>query len=233
MDLETVDDKKISAIDVQRTYLEAAKQAYQKRDEVTDDVLKRWEFTLDALESNPMKLATSIDWVIKLNLLTHLMEKQGKGLNDDTIRNAALQYHDIDQQKGLFYYLQNNGLVERIVNDSEIEYAMLNPPTNTRAYLRSRAGEIKEVTDADWGGFKIKTRKNTMIVDIKEPLAGTKEQVSSLFDNYTSPEKLVEQLGQVPGIEVRKAGLFGRAYTGLTRAIDIPDISGREWKNSD
>jgi len=201
--LVELEDKKIPAVDIQRMYLDAAIKAYAGRDKITDDILQRWEHTLDALEKDPMQLSTSIDWVIKLNLLTHLMDKKGIGLNDDVIRNAALQYHDVSREEGLFYYLQNNGLVERLVSDEEIEHAVLNPPEDTRAYLRSRVGELEEVTKVDWGGFHIKEGGKTKIVHINEPFSGTKEDVGHLFDNYTTPTEFVKELAKIEGIDVR------------------------------
>jgi proteasome accessory factor A len=38
-----------------------------------------------------------------------------------------LQYHDIRSNKGLYYKLEKHGLVERILNDQQIERALIDP----------------------------------------------------------------------------------------------------------
>jgi proteasome accessory factor A len=194
--------KKTTALEVQRAYLQAAKDAYYGRDGITDDVLSRWETTLNALETDPMQLAGSIDWVIKLNLLTHMMDRHGVNMNDAKIKTAALQYHDIDPSKGLFYYLQNHEMAERLVTDAEIEHAMTHGPLDTRAYLRSRVASIPEVSSVDWGGFSLRVGNSTKSISLDEPFSGREEQVRVLLDHYSGPEGLLEGLKQVEGISV-------------------------------
>lgn len=218
--------KTIPAIEIQRAYLTQALHAYSGRDDITDDVLKRWQFTLDALESDPMKLANSIDWIIKLNLAGYFMEKDNLSMLDTKIMNAALQYHDIDREKGLFYYLQKQGLVDRIITDEEIENAVNNPPENTRAYLRAKAGSIDGVSSVDWGGFRIDTKQGIQTINLEEPFAGTKEQVGSLIENYSNPDHFVEQLGSIEGIKISK-GLFSSAYNKIKGKI-IPGKAKKE-----
>ncbi len=200
--VEISGNKTISAVDIQRLYLKAAQDAYTGKDKLTDDILGRWEHTLDTLERDPMELSGTIDWVIKLNLLTHLMDKHGVGMNDQVIKNAALQYHDVDREASLFYYLQKAGAVERIVTDEEIAFAVLNPPSDTRAYLRAKVGGLKAVDDVDWGGFRIRVGDERKQIDLDEPFAGTEEQVGALVNNYPGPKQFVKALEAIDGIKV-------------------------------
>ncbi|HLC73492.1 MAG TPA: proteasome accessory factor PafA2 family protein [Candidatus Nanoarchaeia archaeon] len=126
------------AIGVQRRYLEAAKTHYQGRDEITDELLNRWEFTLDQLDRDPMQLVGSIDWVTKLALIQGFAEKHNLPLNHPRLRNIDLQYHDLDRRTSLFYRLQESGGIERLVSDDLINQATKLPPKDTRANFRGR-----------------------------------------------------------------------------------------------
>jgi len=210
-DVKLKDGKHSNAIDIQRTFFEAAVGAYSGRDIITDDILLKWGQTLDALESDPMQLFGKIDWVTKIGLVTNLMDSKGAMLTDTVIQNAALQYHDIDKNQGLFYYLQKNGMTERIVTDEEIAHAVINPPETTRAYLRGKASELDSVSKVDWGEFEIKAGKDTFTVTLKEPLAGTKEQVGEIFE-LEDPKSIVEAFKKAKGISCRKKTY---SYSGI------------------
>ncbi|HLC73494.1 MAG TPA: proteasome accessory factor PafA2 family protein [Candidatus Nanoarchaeia archaeon] len=207
-ELDLVEGRRIIAVDVQRKYLEAAKTHYQGRDEITDELLNRWEFTLDQLDRDPMQLVGSIDWVTKLALITQIMDKNSLNLNDQKIRNAALQYHDVDRDKGLFYFLQGKGLVSRLVDDEEIETAVSTAPIDTRAYLRSRIGEIVDVKSVDWEGFTIKSKGKNVLVKIREPFSGRKEQVGQIFEGDLTLDEIVKVLSETEGIEVSDQSIF-------------------------
>lgn len=129
---------KISAVDVQRIYL-AACQIYRGRDSITDDILNKWEYVLDCLETDINKLGACIDWVIKKNMLESFIDEFCLGWDNDAVHNMELEYHNISRRDGLFYYLQQEGFVQRLISDSEIQNAVLNPPKNTRAWFRGKA----------------------------------------------------------------------------------------------
>ena len=66
------DGRRMTAVQVQRLYLEMADKFVQQRgeaDEQTRDVLSRWAEVLDDLETDPMRLADRLDWPAKLRLL--------------------------------------------------------------------------------------------------------------------------------------------------------------------
>ncbi len=128
----------ISAIDIQRQYLEAAKRNLLGRDMETDWIIREWEYVLDKLEEDPMQLSGKLDWVTKLKMLQLYMDAEGIDWNDDALFSIDLEYHNINPSEGLFYVLQRNGSATRVTTDEKIEEAMLHPPRNTRAYARSR-----------------------------------------------------------------------------------------------
>src|SRR5262249_19712189 len=73
--LRLKDGRSLTAVAMQREFLELAHRYYRDRelDTVTKDVLVRWEYVLDRLEQDPMSLARELDWVIKRHLIENYM----------------------------------------------------------------------------------------------------------------------------------------------------------------
>ena len=101
-------------------------------------VMDLWERTLDAVESGDASgIDTEIDWAIKAKLLGGTIARRGTDYSDPKIAQLDLAYHDINQQRGLFYLLQRKGLAKRWVSEAEVRAATEVPP-GTRAALRGR-----------------------------------------------------------------------------------------------
>ena len=136
----TADGKTMSAIDHQRQYLALA-QKHLSGSEVTaslpetDWVLTEWEDTLNALERDPMTLVDRLDWVAKKWLLQTFAEEEDIPWNDAWLQSLDLEYHNINPDEGLYYGFP----MRRLVTDEQIEAALHNPPSGTRAYFRGRA----------------------------------------------------------------------------------------------
>ncbi|HLH79842.1 MAG TPA: proteasome accessory factor PafA2 family protein [Chthonomonas sp.] len=126
----------ISAIDLQRRYLDAAKRYLYRRDPQTDLVLREWETILDDLERDPLSTADRLDWAAKFVLYRQYMEETGASWQDDVMQSLDLEYHNATPEEGLFYGLEQAGLMRRLVTDEQVEEALTNPPENTRAYGR-------------------------------------------------------------------------------------------------
>jgi len=134
--VQMLDGSTISAIDLQRIYLQLAQRRFAGRDPETDWVLQEWEYVLDTLESDPEKLEDRIDWLIKLKVLRAYMAETGAKWGDDALHSIDLEYHNIHPEQGLYYALQQMGEVARLVDDVQIEAAITTPPENTRAAAR-------------------------------------------------------------------------------------------------
>src|SRR3989344_580546 len=147
----------MTAVEIQRVYQKAAEKSYRGRDEMTDDILDRWKFVLDSLDENPMVLDRRMDWAIKKRLIDSYIEKTGKSLRNTSVRNIDLQYHEVNREKGLFYKLQDSEMVDRLVTDKQIEYAVNNPPEDTRA--RFRAAAVKKDPLNERIGWNVVTYK--------------------------------------------------------------------------
>ena len=127
----------IGAVDLQRIYLEAAQRLYAGRDAQTDYILREWRATLDQLEADPMKLATKLDWVAKKKMLTDFIAaEKNVRWGDDILHSLDLEYHNVNPDTGLYYGLEQAGLMRRETTDKKIEDAISIPPLNTRAHGR-------------------------------------------------------------------------------------------------
>jgi hypothetical protein len=137
------DGNTISAIDVQRVYLNLAYKHFdQGCDKDSPDmcemnrlILTTWERTLDALERDPMVLAEEVDWAIEKKLLEGYTKRNNLSWGHPNIAKADLRFHEVGE-RSLFAVLQRKGHVKRLLTDEEIEAAMVNPP-DTRAKGRA------------------------------------------------------------------------------------------------
>lgn len=128
----------ISAIDLQRLYLEASKKRLAGVDAQTDWVLAEWEKTLDALERDPMTLANKLDWVAKRKMYQEYIDSEGSvGWQDEVMQSLDLEYHNVNPTQSLFYALEEAGEMERLIPHPEIARSMVVAPPNTRAAARS------------------------------------------------------------------------------------------------
>ncbi len=197
--LKLVDGGVTSAIGIQRTYLRAAMDYFACHEvtPATKDVLVRWEEVLDKLEQDPHSLADQLDWVAKRQMIRSYMDRKGCGWDDPRVRLLDLQYHDLRPEKGLYYTLERQRLVERLVSDAEIDAAVHTPPRSTRAYFRGQC--LKKFSGAVYAGswtsvlFDV---GNTTIkkIPLMEPLRGSEALTRELLDASHSAEALLAKL---------------------------------------
>jgi len=199
--LLTMDDgTSRTALEIQSDFLEMALAYTSSRslDPVQKDVLQKWEEVIGALQRDPMELDTRIDWVIKKRLIESYMSRKNLAWDDSQVQMLDLQYHDSRPEKGLYYLLERQGKVERIVTDEEIQHAVYNPPRDTRAFFRGEClkrypGEVFGVNwDSISFGLEDESIKRVMMA---EPLKGTSEFVEELLDRSETAAELLENMG--------------------------------------
>jgi proteasome accessory factor A len=125
------------------------------------------------------------------------MDRKGVDWGSPQVQMLDLQYHDLRPDKGLYYVLERQGRVRRVVTDEEIERAILYPPEDTRAYFRGgclrRYGP--QVFGVNWDsisfGIGDEPIKRVMMV---EPLKGSKQHVEELFRSSPTAVELVRNL---------------------------------------
>jgi proteasome accessory factor A len=138
--IELKDGRKISAIDVQRIYWQAASKLWRNPpDHEHTWILCEWESVLNDLERDPMSTRDRVDWSAKKFLLDALQQDAKLSSNDPWLQSIDLEYHNLDLDRGLYYELLRKGLMRRVTTEDEIKSAIFNPPETTRAFFRGRA----------------------------------------------------------------------------------------------
>jgi proteasome accessory factor A len=188
-----------TAVQIQQEYLELALQYFSSReiDPLTKDVLTRWERVLGQLADDPMQLDREIDWVIKRKIILEYMRRRNVDIGHPQVHMLDLQYHDIRPDKGLYNLVERRGEVERILSNEEIEYAILHPPADTRAFFRGecirRYGD--HVFGVNWDSISFNLGEEPIKrILMNEPLKGTKAHVEELLRQSPTVGDLVRNL---------------------------------------
>jgi Pup amidohydrolase len=197
------DGRKLTAIQVQMEYMELARKYTEDRfgsdvDDLTADVLDRWESVLTVLAENPLQLAGKLDWPTKLQLMEGYRTRDGLGWNHPRLQLVDLQYSDVRSDRGLYNKLVAAGRMERLLDERDVAAAVTDPPEDTRAYFRGRCLQQypEAVAAASWDSviFDIPGRESLQRVPTLEPLRGTKAHVGALFDRCHTAAELVTAL---------------------------------------
>ena len=199
--IELVDGRRMSAIEIQWTYLDLARKYAQSHglepvggDDIGNDILDRWEAVLTGLESDPMSLATQLDWVAKMRLYEGFAERHDLEWDDPKLAALDLQYHDLRPSKSL---ARRVGL-ERITTDDEVDEAVSVPPPTTRAYFRGRCLDKfgDAIVAANWDSMVFDIGTDPLRrVPMLEPLRGTRTHVGNLLDECRDAAELLRRLG--------------------------------------
>ncbi len=197
------DGRKLTAVQVQMEYAELARKYTQNKfgadvDDLTTDVLDRWETMLAKLADDPMQLAGELDWVAKLQLIDGYRSRDGLQWNHPRLQLVDLQYADVRANRGLYNKLVSAGRLQRLLNEDDVSWAIANPPEDTRAYFRGRCLQKypDSVAAASWDSviFDIPGRESLQRVPTLEPLRGTKSHVGELLDRCDTAAELVTAL---------------------------------------
>ena len=149
--------KRMTAVEVQKLFCELAAKWFEERYKNENkpvswipEVLSMLNRILVGLEENPMDLFGTIDWVTKYGLCCSELGRRNTDWSDPifpiALRKSNLfrlligvcgAYHRLDDL-GIYNKLKNAEVVERIVQDADIERACLEPPQDTRAHERGK-----------------------------------------------------------------------------------------------
>jgi proteasome accessory factor A len=189
----------LSGVEIQREYLDLAWTYYQGREAAPQvlDILEKWTWVLDKLAEDPWQLQRHLDWVIKMELIRSYMERRKIGFEDQRISMLDLQYHDIRLEKGLYYVLERQGLVEQIVTEAEIADAVAFPPPDTRAYFRGTC--LRKYRDqiygASWSSLLFDVGEAAVKkIPMAEPTRGTRKLVQEILDRSETVTELLDNL---------------------------------------
>ncbi len=186
------DGREMTALEIQEEYLYAAQEYFEKNvsTPIQKEIIIEWEDVLKKLKDEPMQLNRRVDWVIKKWLLEDQMKKKNIDWNSPILREIDIRYHDIRRDVGIFYILQNEGLIERIIDDKMIQSFVSSPPVNTRAYFRGKCIEkfSDQIAKVDWEFIEFFSGEKIFLPD---PTVRTKAEVDELLEESTSVRELI------------------------------------------
>jgi hypothetical protein len=135
-----------------------------------------------------------VDWITKHRVIDGYRERHGLEWDDPRLAAMDLQYHDLRPEKSLFARLG----AERITTDEEVQLAMTEPPTDTRAYFRGKCLQrwADDIVAANWDSLVFDVGHEPLRrVPMMEPTRGTAAHVGTLLAECNSPSELLDRLG--------------------------------------
>lgn len=187
----------IGAIEIQRTYLNAAQEKLAGLSEETDSVLAEWESVLNRLESDPLSLSDTLDWVAKRTLLDEFREAEGLETGDPLLQSLDLEYHNVDPEAGLYLGLEQEGRVRRIVTEEEIVAAVDSPPLGSpRAIVRGMAVArfAQAIPSITWSRLALTEGGQTATVRMSQVEAVNPVALRTALESATTPSAFVETI---------------------------------------
>jgi proteasome accessory factor A len=201
--VELDDGRRVTALDIQESYLEAASAFVLDRHPEDSDLaglLQLWRRLLDTLRSDPMSLADTLDWTAKLALLEQYRQRDALDWSHPKLALIDLQYTDVRPERGLYHRLTSLGRMRHLLDDTEIDRAVATPPEDTRAWFRGecirRFGG--DVVVASWDSlvFDAGAGRPLHRVPTLDPFRGTRELTHDLLDGSASVQQLLARLDE-------------------------------------
>ena len=186
----------VSALGLQRRYYAAVKAFIETHGDALasslpattiDTIMGEWSRVLDALERGAYDaLADRVDWAAKKRLFDALKRRR-PDVTFAQMEQLELDYHDIANGRLYGSLVARNQMRELLTGDN-VEYAVHNPPTDTRAALRGRfvdaALNVGAQFSADWTHLTLTApeRREAILLDPfeAEPTLGFEQLMEAL-----------------------------------------------------
>jgi len=118
------------------------------------EIIALWADTLEKLRRRDLpELARRLDWAAKLMLIEGARAQAGLAWDAPELKTLDHLYSSLNPAEGLYWALEKNDAVERLVTDDEIEHFTHEPPEETRAWLRAqmlRRMRPAALLEVDW-----------------------------------------------------------------------------------
>ncbi len=165
------DGRRLSAVEIQSLYLEAARRCLEGVDPETDWVLREWASTLSALADDQQALRGRIDWITKRWLLETFAGDAKVEWTDPWLVSLDLAYHHLDPERGLFRGLEADGTAIGVSAPEAVERAVREAPADTRAAVRGLclARFPDEIESMQWGVIAAKDGATLDLGTLVEP----------------------------------------------------------------
>src|SRR5947199_5590186 len=117
-----------------------------------------------------------------LRQIVAYQDRMGQSWDYPKLALVDLQYHDVRQDKSLYYKLLEQGQMERLVTEEEILRAVSDPPADTRAWFRGQALRrfSASIATASWDAIVFDVGRHALQkIPMLEPLRGTRKMTEA------------------------------------------------------
>lgn len=191
---KTAGGRTMTAIEVQRKYVELVLQFAGPFDLESTELLAAWQAVLDDLEREPLSTSDRLDWSAKYRLVEQFREAEGISHEDPWLRSLDLAYHALDRDTGLFFGLFDQGAFRLPIPSTDLSQHGLRAPCTTRAALRGGCIERfgSQVVSAQWDEVVLEGESRRIRVDLRDVFS--ESQITSALDvlgKASSPDDLL------------------------------------------
>lgn len=186
--VKLLNGRELTAIEIQNEYLDRIIKFadHNGLPEEESNILKQWIRTMRLLESDPIQLEPEIDWMSKHRLIEDYRTKKRISMSSPLVALMDIQYHDTNRDRGLYYLMEKRGYVKTVADLKDIENAVENPPSTTRAFLRGSFVKQAKLKNrdftVDWLHLKLNDQSQRTIL-LKDPFKSHDERVDKLIAN--------------------------------------------------
>jgi proteasome accessory factor A len=195
-----------TALEIQEWYFEKALEFCQKNDFMNDYqvVLEIWQRILNSLNRDKSQLIGEVDWITKLNIIEKYMTKHNTKLDDLLLKSLDIKYSEITKDDGIAQILRKNSILITKFSKVQIDNAVLNPPTQTRAWFRGKVLSkfSNNIAAASWDSviFDVDAQDPLVRISTLDPLKGNKDLTGELIDNAKNITDLLGELKKKPQV---------------------------------
>jgi proteasome accessory factor A len=206
--LETMFGGEMTALDIQRRILDAARAFVDDGlaegivPEATE-LVTAWGETLDLLEAGDLeRLGRRLDWAAKLRVIGAAVEQGKVRWGSPEARLLDLAYTNLEPEDSIFTALERAREIDRLTDSEEIATGNDKPEPDTRAYTRGRLIDLypEHILGVDWDfiRFLVFDRRANRLMsrrfEMKDPLYWRERDVKQVFDRGGELEDVLDSL---------------------------------------
>jgi len=185
--------RKTTALALQREYLAVVKQVCDLSTPSKRSLVDDWETALNDLEADVMRCRNRLDWVAKLALVKEFQASQNIAPDDPWLQSLDLEYHRLDLGAGLYYAVEQTGVMLGVPEESAIRRAVREPPATTRALVRGKCIQkfAAAVESAQWDHITLHAGGESLRISLLDLFAPEEIlRYGKTIDAARSPEDL-------------------------------------------
>lgn len=151
-----------SPLEIMKSYLEAALQAFGDEDPYEAEIASNAEECSRLIELLPERgreFCLEVEWAAKLGMIEGFFETEGSDYESETAASLDLAFHLLSEDEGLYPALVAEGIVAPVPNTGEVEARELAVFEPTRALARSVAVTHfpEAIAETSWGSLTLHT----------------------------------------------------------------------------